>query len=132
MNGARRMDLLAELVMALLGLLLILLAATRRFGMPAGLGLRIALGAVLVLWGGRVWFRNTRYRGAAATLIQRLRGASLALAGATLLAMIWMPLGRAQLMLMLVGGILALRGLACAALAASASPAASKSPAMRS
>lgn len=112
------MDLLTEMVMVLLGLLLVFLAATQRFRPPAGLGLWIGLGAILVLWGGRAWRRGSGYAKPAATAIGRVRGASLVLAGAAMLAMIWMPFGRAQLMLMLVGAILALRGLVCVGLGA--------------
>jgi hypothetical protein len=132
MNQARRMDLFSEIVMVLLGLLLILLAATQHFRPPSGLALWIGLGAILVLWGGRGFKRANRFARAAA-MIERVRGASLVLVGAAMLAMIRMPFSRVPAILVLIGAILALRGLACAALAAAdgAWPPGSKRPAPR-
>ena len=49
--------------------------------------------------------------------MQRVRGGSLVLAGAVMIAMAWAPFGLAPQMLAVVGGILALRGAVGAALA---------------
>ncbi len=105
--------LLNEFVLLLLGSLLILLAAARRFSIPERPAVWIALGVFLIYWGARAWRRPAP----AATRWQaNLRGGSLALVGILMLSMTWMPLRHAALLLGAAGGLLALRGLVCAAL----------------
>jgi hypothetical protein len=118
MNPTRLVEFFSEVVMLVLGLLLAILALSGRFTVPAGVRLWLALGLVLVFWGGRTWLRTNRYAKPAARLMRWVRGGSLVVAGAMMIAMIWMPLGRARPMLAAVGAILAARGLLGAAVAA--------------
>jgi hypothetical protein len=121
MNPIRLVQLFSEVVMLLLGLLLAILALAGHFTVPAGVGLWLALGAVLVFWGARTWLRKNRYAKTTARVTQWVRGGSLVLAGAVMIAMTWMPLGLARSMLVAVGVILAARGLIGAVFAARAS-----------
>jgi hypothetical protein len=118
MNLARLTDLFSEIVILALGLLLAIMALTGRFNLPAGLTLWLGLGIVLFFWGARAWMRLGRYARPAARAMQWVRGGSLVLAGAIMIAMAWMPFGAAPKMLALVGGILSIRGAIGAALAA--------------
>jgi hypothetical protein len=117
MNFARLIELLSEVVILALGLLLAIMALTGRFNLPAGLLLWLGLGVLLLFWGVRAWMRSRRYARPAARALQWVRGGSLVLAGAIMIAMAWMPFGMAPRMLALVGFILALRGAIGAALA---------------
>lgn len=112
------MSLFTEVVMVILGLLLAILALGRRFLLPPSLGLWLGLGVILILWGGWAWMRRGRYARPASRVMEGVRGASLVLAGAAMLAMTWLPMDRSRLMLVVVGAILALRGLTGVALAA--------------
>ena len=118
MNPARLSELFSEVVMLVLGLLIAIMAASGRFNLPISLDLWLVLGAVLVVWGIRAWLRGRRFARPLGRAMQWVRGASLFLAGALMIAMAWMPFGRAGLMLTLVGAILALRVAVGAALAA--------------
>lgn len=118
MNATALIDLLSEVLMLVLGLLLVLLALGGWHSAPSGARLWLVLGAVLVIWGGRTWMRKNRYAKPRAQLMQWVRGSSLVLAGALMIAMVWMPQHRAQVVLVAVGCILALRGLAGTSLAA--------------
>lgn len=117
-NFARLTELLSEIVILALGLLLAMMALTGRFNLPAGLSLWLGLGAVLLFWGARAWMKIGRYARPAARSMQWVRGGSLLLAGAIMIAMAGMPFGDAPGLLALVGAILAVRGAIGAALAA--------------
>lgn len=118
MNLARLSELLSEVVILALGLLLAIMALSGRFNLPVGLALWLGLGVLLLISGGRAWMRSGRFVRPAARAMQWVRGGSLVLAGALMIAMTWMPFGRAPQMLTLVGLILAIRGAIGAALAA--------------
>lgn len=118
MNPARLSELFSEVVMLVLGLLLAVMAASGRFNLPISLDLWLVLGVVLVIWGIRAWIRSRRFVRPLGRAMQWVRGASLVFAGGLMIAMAWMPLGRAGMMLTLVGAILALRGAVGAAVAA--------------
>ncbi len=111
-------QIFSELVMLVLGLLLILLALSGRFYVLHELALWIGLGALLMVWGLRTWLRRGQMNMPLARAMQWVRGGSLVLAGLVMIAMAWLPLGNAPLMLAIVGGILAVRGLIGSAIAA--------------
>ena len=52
--------LLSEFILLLLGALLLLLALTRRVGLPARPAALIFLGVLFVYWGIRAWMRRER------------------------------------------------------------------------
>jgi hypothetical protein len=116
MKPARLLQILSELVMLVLGLLLVLLALSERFVVPRGLALWVILGALMMIWGLRTWVRRGRSTRPSARAMQFVRSGSLVLAGAAMIAMTWMPLGSSRPMLMVVGGVLAARGLVGSAL----------------
>jgi hypothetical protein len=105
------MQLFSEFVMFVLGSLLMFLAISNRFTLPASVPLWVAVGAVLVVWGVRVWLRRVKMERAAARALQGVRAWSLALSGTVLILMVWMPFSNAPVLLATVGAILALRGL---------------------
>lgn len=106
--------LLTEFVLLLLGFLMILLAATKRFAFPERPTFWIALGVILIYWGARAWMR-----GAPSSFPRwyaNLRGGSLALVGILMLWMTWIPFRLAGVFLGAAGGLLAVRGLISATL----------------
>jgi hypothetical protein len=117
MKSGRLLQLFSEFVMFVLGSLLCFLALTRRFRFPAGVWLWVGLGALLVVWGLRVWLRRVGLAQPAARALQWVRAWSLVLSGAVMILMVWKPFAEPSLLLATVGAILALRGLAGAALA---------------
>lgn len=117
MKPGRLVQLFSEFVMFVLGSLLWFLAITGRFRFPSGVSLWVALGALLIIWGLRVWLRRVRLAQRAERALQWVRGWSLVLAGTVMVMMIWMPFSNAPVLLATVGAILALRGLVGAVLA---------------
>ena len=105
--------LLSEFILLLLGALLLLLALTRRVGLPARPAALIFLGVLFVYWGIRAWMRREQDVAQAQT---HLRGGSLVLVGLFVLAIPLRPLRHANLLLGLAGGVLVLRGIASALL----------------
>lgn len=103
--------LLNEFVFILLGALLALMAVSGRYAVPGRSTMWIALGAFLIYWGVRAWLRPER----AAPGQGRVRGASLILVGAMVLAMAWAPFQYVAPLLEVAGGVLVLRDLASAA-----------------
>jgi len=100
--------LLNEFIMLLLGALLILLAATHRFGLPSRPALWYALGGALIFWGLRTGMRpapKVTYEHTA------IRGGSLILVGLIILGVPLVSLRYEALLLALAGGVLVLRGL---------------------
>ena len=122
LSPANLFRLLNELVFVLLGVLLAGVAFTGRYSFhrraPAWLG----LGAFLIYWGLRAWWREGRTdrasRGVRPGAI--VRGASLALVGALMLGIAWAPFHWIAPLLGAAGGILVLRGLVSAVLFARA------------
>ena len=100
--------LLNEFIMLLLGALLILLAASRRIGLPSKPTLWYALGAILILWGLRTGMRPVSK---AAHEHAAIRGGSLILVGLIILGVPLVSLHYEALLLALAGGVLVLRGL---------------------
>ncbi len=103
-----------ELLLLLLGVFLIVLTFTGRYAVPRNSPAWTALGAFLIYSGLRAWARSGRYT---SRWEHRLRGGSLALVGALMLAVSWLPFLRAPTLLGLAGSILAVRGLAGVVLA---------------
>lgn len=117
MNPAWLTELFSEVVILVLGLLLAVMAIAGRYNLPQGLTLWLVLGVALLIWGGRAWMRSARYARPSARVMQWVRGGSLVLAGALMIAMPWMPFERTSFLLASVGAILAVRGAIGAALA---------------
>lgn len=108
--------MLNEMIFVLLGALLLGLAASGRYFFDPRRPAWLVLGAVLIVWGARVWMRSGRYATVSARAIEGIRGASLAAVGALMLSLAWVALRWAGVVLGVAGGILILRGLAGAAL----------------
>jgi len=105
--------LLSEFILLLLGALLLLLALTRRVGLPARPAALIFLGVLFVYWGIRAWMRRERDLAPAQT---HLRGGSLVVVGLLVLSIPLLPLRHANLLLGMAGGVLVLKGIASALL----------------
>jgi hypothetical protein len=101
--------LLSEFIVLLLGALLILLALTRRVGLPERPLALVVLGIVLVYWGARILMRPERE---ADRLQTRIRAGSLVLVGLLVPGIRFLPPRHAELLLGLAGVVLVLRGLA--------------------
>ncbi len=115
LSPANLFRLLNELIFVLLGALLIWVAATGRYFFNPRAPAWIALGAFLVYWGLRAWWRSGRKSPRREAAV---RGSSLALVGGMMLGIAWLPFGWSALLLGAAGGILAVRGLVSAALVA--------------
>jgi hypothetical protein len=105
--------MLSEFILLLLGALLILLALTRRVGLPARPAALIFLGVLFVYWGLRAWMRREPDLTRAQT---HLRAGSLVLVGLLVTAIPLSPLRHANLLLGTAGAVLVLRGIAGALL----------------
>lgn len=100
--------LLSEFIVLLLGALLILLSVSGRVGLPARPVALIALGVVFVYWGARA---GTRPDAKTSRLEARIRAGSLALVGIAVLAIPFLSVRYAPLLLSVAGAVLVLRGL---------------------
>ncbi len=119
---AKLFRLLTESVFVLLGVLLVWVAMTGRYFFPRrapawiGLGaFLIYLGAFLIYWGLRAGWRTGQTASPRESLV---RGASLALVGAMMLGIAWLPFAWVAPLLGAAGAILVLRGLVTAVLVA--------------
>jgi len=112
-SPATLLRLLIEFIVLLLGGLLILVALTRTVGWPAYPVALVILGVVLVYWGIRATMKPGQPAERWAT---RIRAGSLVLVGLLVVAIRFLPLDRAALLLELAGGVLVARGLVGAAL----------------
>jgi hypothetical protein len=100
--------LLSEFIVLLLGALLILLSVSGRIGLPARPVALIALGVVFVYWGTRAGMRPDAKTSRWET---RIRAGSLALVGILVLAIPFLSVRYAPLLLSTAGSVLVLRGL---------------------
>ncbi len=100
--------LLNELVFVLLGALLVFIALSRRFSLPRHSIAWMGLGVFLIYWGLRIWIRSMRTQ---PRWPSQIRAGSLALVGAVVLGIAFLPFSFAAPLLAAAGGILALRGL---------------------
>ncbi len=105
--------LLSEFILLLLGALLLLLALTRRVGLPARPAALIFLGALFVYWGIRAGIRSEP---GSARVQAQIRAGSLVIVGLLVLAIPLLPLRHANLLLGIAGGVLVLRGIGSALL----------------
>jgi len=105
---AQMFRLFNELIFVLLGVLLIVMALAGRYAHPGRSAPWIILGVILFYWGLRIWMRSTAVK---PNLESRVRAGSLALVGAMVLAIAWLPFPYAGPLLAAAGGGLALRGL---------------------
>ncbi len=113
LNSANLLRMVNELLFVLLGALLIWVAATGHYFFNRRTPAWIGLGAFLVYWGLRAWWRAGRE---ASRREAAVRGGSLALVGAMMLGIAWLPFRWSALLLGAAGGILAVRGLVSTAL----------------
>lgn len=119
LRPASLLRILVELVLALLGLLLVAVAVTGRFGLDRRSPYWLVLGVFLIYMGLRAWMRASR---PTPRWEERLRGASLALVGALMLGMVRAPWTWVAPLLATAGAILALRGLMSIAAIVRSSP----------
>jgi len=119
-TAAQLFRLLIELIFVLLGVLMVLVAILQRFFFDRRSGRWIGLGIILVYLGLRTWWRASRSPTRWEVAVAILRGGSLALVGAMMLGMAWLPFPYIAPLLGGAGGILALRGLVSAVLVARA------------
>jgi hypothetical protein len=109
--------MLNELIFVLLGGLMVWIGLAYHFFFDPRRPGWILLGALLILWGARSWWRAPRIAVASLRAIARIRGASLILVGAVMISLEWLEFRWTGAALAAVGGILIARGLASAALA---------------
>jgi hypothetical protein len=100
---------LSEITVLLLGGFLILLSLTRTVGVPSSPAVMIILGAILVYWALRAWMKKEPL---AARLQTHIRAGSLAIVGLLMITIPLVPLSFVNLLVMLAGAVLVLRGLA--------------------
>src|SRR5580698_5709529 len=89
LTPANLFRLLSEFILLLLGALLILLAFTRRVGLPARPAALVFLGVLFVYWGVRAWMRREQESTRAQT---HVRAGSLVLVGLLVLGIPLSPL----------------------------------------
>jgi hypothetical protein len=109
--------MLNELIFVLLGGLMVWIGVAYHFLFDPRRPGWILLGALLIIWGARGWWRASRIAVAAQRAIARIRGASLVLVGVLMISLIWIEFRWTGTALALAGGILIVRGLASATLA---------------
>jgi hypothetical protein len=117
LTPAHMFRMLNELIFVLLGGLMVWIGLAYHFFFDPRRPGWILLGALLILWGGRGWWRAPRIAVASLRAIARIRGASLILVGAVMISLEWLEFRWTGVALAVVGGILIARGLASAALA---------------
>ena len=108
-NPVKLIRLAQELVFVLLGLFLIRLALLGRLAWDRKSEMWIALGALFFVLGARAWMRAGRY---VTRWEHRVRGASLALVGISMLAITLAPIPWIRPLLVVAGAVLVMRGVA--------------------
>ena len=116
LSPARVFRLLNELVFVLLGVLLIWLALTGRYAFDRRAPAWVGLGTFLVYWGLRACWRGARQGSRGEVVAAAVRGASLALVGAMMLGIVWVPFPWTAPLLGAAGAVLMLRGVVSAVL----------------
>lgn len=114
LKSANLIRLVNEFVLLLLGALLLLLALTGRVSLPSRPWVLAAIGVVFLYWGARAWARPEQREN---QLLTEVRAGSLALVGATILAVPIFPVHFANMLVGIAGGVLVVRGLLAGALA---------------
>jgi len=108
--------LLSELVFVLLGALLVWVAWTGQLLWNRRSAVWLGLGAFLVYWGLRAWWQADRAKTRRELAAETVRGISLALVGALMLGIAWLPFPWIAVLLGAAGGVLVVRGIFTAAL----------------
>jgi uncharacterized membrane protein len=115
-NPANLFRMMTEMIFVLLGCFLAWLGLSNQVMFnprsPAWLG----LGAVLVYWGARAWMKTARAARTSERMVARVGGTSLVLVGFIMLGVAVVEFRWVGIVLAIAGAILALRGLAGAAL----------------
>ena len=115
-SPANLFRMMIELIFVLLGGVLVWLGLSDRVMFdprrPAWLG----LAAVLVYWGVRTWMKTMRAARTADRMVTRIGGASLIVIGCVMLTLAFLEFRWVGIIMAVAGAILALRGLAAAAL----------------
>jgi hypothetical protein len=115
-NPANLFRMMTEMIFVLLGCFLAWLGLSNQVMFnprsPAWLG----LGAVLVYWGARAWMKTARAARTSERMVARVGGTSLVLVGFIMLGLAVVEFRWVGIVLAIAGAILALRGLAGAAL----------------
>jgi hypothetical protein len=106
--------LLIEVIVAVLGGFILWLALVSHKIPDRHAGSWLAVGVVLMVWGGFTFFRA---RGLRTFWVDRVGGISLLLVGALMLMLIRVPFEFVTPMFAMIGGLLVLRGLVGVALA---------------
>jgi len=112
-DPASLLRLVIEFIFILLGALLLWVALTGRYFFDRRSWAWILLGALLVLFGARGLYRAIH---SAAATEERIRGASHALVGLSMLGVAGLPFEFVGPLLGVAGGVLIVRGLATAVL----------------
>jgi hypothetical protein len=112
-TSANLIRLINEFVLLLLGALILLLALTGRIAVPERPWVLAAVGVIFLYWGARAWARPEQLKN---QLRAEVRAGSLALVGATLLVVPFLPRHLTGVLLEIAGGVLVIRGLLAAAL----------------
>jgi hypothetical protein len=107
-NPAALFRLLNEFIVLLLGTLVVLLAISRGVALPARPAALIAPGALMIYWSVRAWIRPEPN---ATRWLKIIRSSSLALVGLLVLGILAFPPRDAEILLMIAGGVLVLRGI---------------------
>jgi hypothetical protein len=108
--------LMNEILFILAGGMLALFGLTGRFFLPRRTSW-LVLAVVLILWGLRTWTKARTSLRPGERAILRIGGASLAMSGLIMLALVWAPLGWAGWLLTAAGGVFVLRGLVASVIA---------------
>lgn len=108
--------LMNEILFVLVGGMLVLFGLTGRFFLPRRTSW-LVLAAVLILWGLRTWRKGRAGLGSGERAVFRIGGASLAIVGAIMVAIVWAPFGWAGWLLTAAGGVFVLRGLVASVIA---------------
>jgi hypothetical protein len=114
LKPANLFRMLTEFIFILLGGFLVWLGSNNRFldpptfhpQRPAWLG----VGAALVYWGARGWVKTSRAARTSERAIARVGGASLAVVGFMMFALVALKFRWAGIVLAIAGAVLALRG----------------------
>jgi hypothetical protein len=116
LTPAHMFRMLNELIFVLLGGLMVWLGLSYHFFFDPRRPGWVLLGALLILWGARTWWRASRIAVPTLRAIARIRGGSLILVGALMTSLLWLEFRWTGAALATAGGILIARGLASAAL----------------
>jgi hypothetical protein len=117
LTPAHLFRMLNELIFVLLGGLMVWIGLAYHFFFDARRPAWLLVGALLVVWGTRTWWRAPRIAAVSPRAIARIRGGSLILVGALMISLAWLPFFWTGAALATAGGILIARGLASAVLA---------------